>query len=205
MTDKETSNLTRQAQGPHSTSAPPPVPTSIQEQRSGQSNAPKGEERSYTLVVHVNDRPGAVDRVIGLLRRRRAGMQTLVIGRSEEPSMVRITVNVNDSEVMVDHLLEQLRKIIDVRHIVNLSTAQAVARELALIKVDSTTANSSEIIELGHLYGAHAVDVTSETITLEVTGSEEKVEKLVSQLQNYGIREVARTGYVAMTRGLDHP
>lgn len=176
-----------------------------EKERSGQSNAPQGEERSYTLVVHVNDRPGAVDRVIGLLRRRRAGMQTLVIGRSEEPGMVRITINVNDSEVMVDHLLEQLRKIIDVRHIVNLSTAQAVARELALIKVDSTAANSSEIIELGHLFGAHAVDVTGETITLEVTGSEEKVEKLVSQLQNYGVREVARTGYVAMTRGLDQP
>ena len=174
-------------------------------ERPGQSNAPQGEERSYTLVVHVNDRPGAVDRVVGLLRRRRAGMQTLVIGRSEEPGMVRITVNVNDSEVMVDHLLEQLRKIIDVRHIVNLSTTQAVARELALIKVDSTAANSGEIIELGHLYGAHVVDATGETITLEVTGSEEKVEKLVSQLQNYGIREVARTGYVAMTRGLDHP
>ena len=172
-----------------------------EEERSGQSSVPRGEERSYTLVVHVNDRPGAVDRVIGLLRRRRAGMQTLVIGRSEESGMVRITVNVSDSEVMVDHLLEQLRKIIDVRHIVNLSPAQAVARELALIKVHSTTVNCGEILELGHLFGAHAVDVTDETITLEVTGSEEKVEKLVSELQNYGVREVVRTGYVAIARG----
>ncbi len=169
--------------------------------RSGQSNAPQGTEHAYTLVMLVNDRPGAVDRVINMLRRRRASMQTLVVGRSELPDVVRITVNVNDSEVEFDHLLEQLRKVIDVRHIVNLSSGKAVARELALVKVNSTAETCSEIIELAHLFGAHAVDVTGETITLEVTGSEEKVEKLVSQLQTYGIREVARTGRVAMTRG----
>ncbi len=169
--------------------------------RSGQSNARQGEERSYILTVLVNDRPGAVDRVVGLLRRRRASMQTLVIGPAELPGVVRITFNVNDSEVEFDHLLEQLRKIVDVRHIVNLLSEQAVARELALVKVNSTAENHAEIIELGHLFGAHAVDVTSGTITLEVTGSEEKVEKLVSELQKYGIREVARTGPVAITRG----
>ena len=169
--------------------------------RSGQSNVRQGEERSYTLVVLVNDRPGAVDRVVGLLRRRRASMQTLVIGPGELPGIVRITVNLNDSEVEFDHLLEQLRKVIDVRHIVNLLSEQAVARELALVKVNSTAENHAEIIELGHLFGAHAVDVTSGTITLEVTGSEEKVEKLVGELQKYGIREVARTGPVAITRG----
>ena len=172
------------------------VPT----ERAGQTNVPPGTESSYTLVVFVNDHPGAVDRVIGLLRRRRASMQKLLVGRSELPDVVRITVSVTDSEVRFDHLLEQLRKIVDVRHIVNLSSESVVARELALVKVNSTAANGSEIIELGHLFGAHAVDVTGDTITLEVTGSEEKIEKLVSQLQSYGIREVARTGYVAMTR-----
>ena len=175
------------------------VPT----ERAGQTNVPPGTESSYTLVVFVNDHPGAVDRVIGLLRRRRASMQTLLIGRSELPDVVRITISVTDSEVRYDHLLEQLRKIVDVRHLVNLSSESVVARELALVKVNSTAANGSEIIELGHLFGAHAVDVTGDTITLEVTGSEEKIEKLVSQLQSYGIREVARTGYVAMTRGRD--
>jgi acetolactate synthase-1/3 small subunit len=169
--------------------------------RPGQSNAPQGEERAYTLVMLVNDRPGSVDRVIGMLRRRRASMQTLFIGRSEVPGVVRITVNVNDSEVEFAQLLEQLRKVVDVRYIVNLSPEEAVARELALVKVNNTTGTCSEIIEVGHLFGAHAVDVTGETITLEVTGSVEKVDKLVNQLQTYGIREVARTGCVAMTRG----
>ena len=97
--------------------------------------------------------------------------------------------------------MEQLRKIVDVRHVVNLSSEQAVARELALIKVNSTSAHQNEIIELGHLFGAHALDVNQETVTLEVTGSADKIEKLVTLLQTYGIREVARSGCVAMIRG----
>ena len=173
-------------------------------ERSGHSSAPSGTERAHTLIVLVEDRPGASDRVIGLLRRRRANMQTFVLGRSELPDVVRITVVVNDSEVGVDHLVEQLRKVVDVRHLEHLTEQQAVTRELALIKVSSTATNFNEIIELGHLFGAHAVDITRETVTLEVTGNEEKVEKLVSLLQDYGIREVARSGRVAIARGIDN-
>ncbi len=173
-----------------------PAPT-----RAGQANVSEGSERFHTLVVLANDRHGALDRIVGVLRRRRAKMQTFTIGQSELPDVVRITVVMNDSEVGVEHLIEQLRKVIDVRDIVNLSSGRAVARELALIKVNCTATQSDEVIELAHLCGAHVIDVTSETVTLEVTGSAEKVEKLVSLLQSYGIREVARTGCVAMTRG----
>lgn len=169
--------------------------------RSGHSDAPQGTERAYTLIVLVNDRPGAVDRVVGVLRRRRANMQTLILGRSELPNTVRITVSANDSEVGSDHLVEQLRKTVDVRQVINLAFQQAITRELALIKVNSTAERSSEIIDLGSLFGASAVDITPDTITLEVTGSGEKIEKLVSLLQEYGIREVARSGSVAMARG----
>ena len=170
-------------------------------ERPGQSNAPQGSECSHTLVILLNDRHGALDRVVGVLRRRRAKAQTLTIGQSELPNVARITVVIEDSEVGVEQLVEQLRKVVDVRHVVNLSSEQTVARELALIKVSSTPSNSSEIIELGHLFGAHVVDATSESVTLEVTGSKVKLEKLVNELQTYGIREIARTGSVAMTRG----
>lgn len=168
--------------------------------RAGQANAPQESVCSHILVVFVSDQHGAIDRIIGLLRRRRANAQKITIGKSELPNVVRITVVMQDSEVAVHHLIEQLRKVVDVRHVVNLPTEQAVARELALIKVSSTPTNVSEIIELGHLFGAHTVDVGQETVTLEVTGSEEKIEKLVALLQNYGIREVARTGCVAISR-----
>lgn len=170
-------------------------------ERAGQSNAQEGSVRSHTLVVFANDNHGALDRIVGVLRRRRAATQTFTLGRSELPGVLRITVVIDDSEVEVDHLIEQLRKVVDVQHIVNLSSGQTVARELALIKVNSGVSHYSEIIELSHLYGAHVIDVTQDTVTLEVTGSEEKVETLVSQLQKYGIREIARTGRVAMMRG----
>ena len=171
-------------------------------ERSGQSDAPAGTARSHTIVVLAHDRHGALDRIVGVLRRRRAKMQAFEIGRSELPDMARITIVMNDSEVGVEQLVEQLRKIVDVQHVVNLSSEQTVARELALIKVNSSESqNAGEIIELGHLFGAHVVDVTQQTVTLEVTGSEEKVEKLVNSLQSFGIREIARTGRVAMTRG----
>ncbi len=172
-------------------------------ERSGQSNAPEGTERAHTLIVSVEDRSGALDQVIGLFRRRRANMQRLALGPGELPNMVRVTVVVNDSEVGVDHLVEQLRKVVDVQHVVNVTDQQAVTRELALIKVKSTVASFNEIIELGHLFGAHAVDVALETVTLEVTGSEEKIEKFVCSLEEYGIREVARSGRVAIARDTD--
>ena len=116
---------------------------------------------------------------------------------------MRVTVVIDDSEVGVEQLVEQLRKVVYVRHIVNLSSAQAIARELALIKVKSSAAQSGEIMEVGHLFGAHAVDITSETITLEVTGNEEKIEQIINKLQPFGIREIARTGRVAITRGMN--
>jgi acetolactate synthase-1/3 small subunit len=117
------------------------------------------------------------------------------------PETVRITVSVNDSEVGVDHLVEQLRKAIDIRQVTNLTVQQAITRELALIKVNSTAERSSAIIELGSQFGASVVDMTADTITLEVAGNEEKIEKLVGVLQEHGIREVVRSGSVAIARG----
>jgi acetolactate synthase I/III small subunit len=179
--------------------------TQIEEQeepkRAGQENVHQDSARSHILVLFVDDRHGALDRIVGHLRRRRANTQTFAIGQSEIPHVVRITVVMEDSEVGVEQLVEQLRKVADVRNITNLSMDQAIVRELALIKVNSAATRQHEIIEIGHLFGAHAVDVDSETVTLEVSGSAEKVEKLVSQLQSYGIREVARSGCVAMKRG----
>lgn len=170
-------------------------------ERAGQSNAQPGSERSHTLVVFADDQQGALDRIVGVLRRRRARLQSFAFGRSEQPGVVRITVVMNDSEVGVEQLVEQLHKIVNVRHIINLSSELVVARELALIKVNGAASHFNEISELGHLFGAHVIDVAQDTVTLEVTGSEEKVEKLVGLLQDYGIREVARTGSIAMTRG----
>jgi acetolactate synthase I/III small subunit len=170
-------------------------------ERSGQSNSAQGAHQDHTLIALVEEKPGAIDRVVGLMRRRRANMQTLVLGRSEQPDVVRVTVSVNDSEVAIDQLVEQLRKLVDVRYVYNITARLAVTRELALIKLNSAPEKFNSIIELAHHFGAHVVDVASDVVTLEVTGSEGKIEKCVNALQEYGIREIARSGRVAMARG----
>ena len=169
--------------------------------RAGQMAAAQGTEQAHTLIVLVRDRPGSVDRVIGLLRRRRANMQTLVLGRGIQPQVVRITIGVDDSEVGVEHLVEQLRKIIDVTQVTNLAAQEAITRELALIKVNATGSQVQEVLAHGQRFGAHRVDGTDETVSLEIVDSAEKIEQLLEYLKPYGIREIARSGSVAISRG----
>lgn len=172
-------------------------------ERAGQTSVPVEAARSYTLVILIDEKPGAVDRVVGLLRRRRANMQSLTISHSEQPDVTRITAVTTDSDVAVGQLVEQMRKVIDVRQVSNLSSGQCVERELALIKVTSNPQNTSEIIELGRQHGAYLADVTATSVTLEVTGNTAHVEALVQLLQPFGLREVARTGSVALPRGTE--
>jgi acetolactate synthase I/III small subunit len=171
------------------------------QERAGHSDVPHNVTREHILIVLVEERPGSVDRVVGLMRRRRANMHTLTLGRNGQPDVVRVTVVVNDSEVAVEHLVEQLRKIVDVHQVEYLTTQEAITRELALLRVDSSAHNYNEIIETAHLFGAHIVDISSETVTLEVVGGAEKVEKFIRALEPFGIREIARSGSIAMARG----
>ncbi len=169
--------------------------------RSAQTDAPQGSEQAHTLLLLVNDRPGSVDRVIGLLRRRRANMQTLVLSQSERPEVVHITVGVNDSNVGVEHLVEQLRKVIDVVQIVNVATQKAVVRELALIKVAATSTQVQEIQRHIQAFDAHIVDTTNETVIVELVGSSEQINELIQQLAPYDIREIVRSGGIVMPKG----
>ncbi len=169
--------------------------------RVGQMAAAQGTEQAHTLIVLVRDRPGSVDRVIGLLRRRRANMQTLVLGRSIQSQVARITIGVDDSEVGVEHLAEQLRKIIDVTQVTNLAAQEAIIRELVLVKVNATGSQVQEVLAHGQHFGAQHVDGTEETVTLEIVASTEKIEQLLEYLKPYGIREIARSGSIAISRG----
>jgi acetolactate synthase-1/3 small subunit len=173
----------------------PTAPT----RRSGQSDVALEEAQTHTVVISVEDRPGSVDRVVGVLRRRRANMQTLTIGQGEQPGVKRITAIVVDSEVEAEHLIEQLRKIVDVHRADIVQPQQTIVRELALVKVNSP-ANAQELLEQGQTLGATVVDRSSDFVTFEVTGSAEKIEQFVARVQSYGIREIARSGSVVVTR-----
>jgi len=172
-------------------------------ERAGQSSVPVEAARAYTLLILIDEKPGAVDRVVGLLRRRRANMQSLTISHSEQAEVTRITAVTTDSDVAVGQLVEQLRKVIDVREVSNLSSGQIVERALALIQVNSDQQHASEIIGLARQHGAYIADIAATSITLEATGSTAQVETLVNLLQPFGIRAVARTGSVALPRGTE--
>jgi acetolactate synthase I/III small subunit len=169
-------------------------------QRAGYSDLPRGAEAVHVLIALVEDRPGAVDRVVGVLRRKRANIQSLSMGRGDAPDIVRITALVKDSEVSVENLAEQVRKVIDVRQVTNLTTQQAVIRELVLVKVGTTADNIQEVLAVADQFGAATVSVKIDEITFEISGSEEKILKCINAFQAYDIREIAHSGHVATAR-----
>ena len=168
--------------------------------RAGYSDLPHGAEAVHVLIIIVEDRPGSLDRVVGMLRRKRANTLSLSVGSGGAPNIVRVTALVNDSDVSVDNLVEQMRKIVDVRQITKLTSEQAVIRELVLVKVGLTTDKVHEVIATADQFGAAIIAITLDTITFEVSGSEEKITKCIDALRAYDIREIARSGCVAAAR-----
>jgi len=136
-----------------------------------------------------------------LFRRRGFNIESIAVGHSELPHLSRMTIVVNGTTTMVEQVRKQLDKVIDVVKVSDITGDDIVARELALIKVRATSANRSEIIEIVDIFRANIVDVASDSVTIEVTGDEEKINSLFNLLRGFGVKEIARTGRIAMTRG----
>ena len=155
----------------------------------------------HTLVALVEDKPGVLNRMASLFRRRGFNIESIAVGRSELPHLSRMTIVVNGTATMVEQVRKQLDKVIDVVKVSDITEGDMVARELALIKVKASSATRSEIMQIVDIFRANIVDVASDSVTIEVTGDEEKIDSLFNLLRGFGIREVARTGRIAMTRG----
>ena len=155
----------------------------------------------HTLVALVEDKPGVLTRMASLFRRRGFNIESIVVGRSELPHLSRMTIVISGSTAMVEQLRKQLDKIIDVVKVFDITTDDTVARELALIKVGATSSTRSEIIQIVDIFRANIVDVAPDSVTVEVTGDEEKIDSLLNLLRGFGIKEMTRTGRIAMTRG----
>jgi acetolactate synthase-1/3 small subunit len=155
----------------------------------------------HTLVALMEDKPGVLNRLSSLFRRRNYNIESLTVGHSETPGISRMTIVVNGDDRVVRQVVKQLDKLINVTQVLNVSAEPAVIRELALIKVKSAPGVRSEIMELANVFRARVVDVGVASLTLEITGPEEKVDSLLGLLHPYGIEEMARTGRVAMVRG----
>jgi len=155
----------------------------------------------HTLVALVEDKPGVLNRMASLFRRRGFNIESIAVGHSELPHLSRMTVVVDGSATMVEQVRKQLDKVIDVIKVSDITGDDMVARELALIKVKATSTTRSEIIEIVDIFRANIVDVAPDSVTIEITGDEEKIGSLFNLLRTFGIKEIARTGRIAMSRG----
>ena len=155
----------------------------------------------HTLVALVEDKPGVLNRMASLFRRRGFNIESIAVGHSELPHISRVTIVVGGATTMVEQVRKQLDKVVDVVKVSDITGDDMVARELALIKVRATSATRSEIIQIVDIFRASIVDVSPDSLTIEVTGDEEKVNSLFNLLRGFGIKEIARTGRIAMTRG----
>jgi acetolactate synthase-1/3 small subunit len=155
----------------------------------------------HTLVAIVQDRPGVLNRMASLFRRRGFNIESIAVGHSEVAHLSRMTIIVNGSNAMVEQVRKQLDKLVDVVRVSDITGDNVTVRELALVKVKATSAARSEIIEIADIFRANIVDVASDSLTIEITGDEDKIESMLKLLKGFGIREIARTGRVAMIRG----
>ena len=155
----------------------------------------------HTLVALVEDKPGVLNRMASLFRRRGFNIESIAVGHSEVPHLSRMTFVVNGAATMVEQVRKQLDKVVDVVKVSDITGNDVVARELALIKVKANSSTRSEIIEIADIFRANIVDVAADSLTIEITGDEDKIDSLFNLLRGFGIKEIARTGLIAMTRG----
>jgi acetolactate synthase I/III small subunit len=155
----------------------------------------------HTIVTLVANRPGVLNRVASLFRRRGFNIESIAVGASELPDVSRMTIIVDGANVLVEQVRKQLDKVVDVIKVTDITGDNIISRELALIKVKTASSNRSEIMQIVDIFRAKIVDVASDSVTVEATGDEAKITSLYNLLKPFGVKEISRTGVVAMTRG----
>ena len=156
---------------------------------------------THTLSVLVEDKPGVLARVASLFSRRGYNIQSLAVGATEQKNMSRMTIVVNVEDSPLEQITKQLNKLVNVIKIVEQEPDNSVDRELALIKVRVDATTRSQVIEAVNLFRAKVVDVSTESLTIEATGTPGKLEALLRVLEPYGIRELVQSGVVSLSRG----
>lgn len=155
----------------------------------------------YTFVVHVEDKPGVLNRVASLFRRRAFNIESLTVGHSQEAGVSRMTIVMEANPTIAARVEASLYKLINVIRVEDVTRQPSVMRDLALIKVRADSNVRTEVLQLCDVFRARAVDVTPEALIVEITGTEDKIEGLLEVLRPFGIIELARTGRIAMRRG----
>ncbi len=155
----------------------------------------------HVISILVVNHAGVLVRVAGLFSRRGFNIESIAVGHSEEPELSRITIVVEaEADQVLEQIVKQLYKLIDVVKVNDLPPREIVERELALIKVNASSQTRAEIMQIVDIFRAKIVDVASRSVTVEITGSAEKVAALIGLLKPFGVREIVRTGQIAMQR-----
>jgi acetolactate synthase-1/3 small subunit len=158
----------------------------------------------HTVIAWMEDKPGVLNRVAGLFRRRNFNIESLTVGHSEAPGISRMTFVVDGDVRQMRQVQTQLSKLINVTDVRDVTDVPTVVRELALVKVNANSTNRAEILQLVDIYRAGIVDVSMDSLVIQITGPEDRVNSLISLLETFGIKEMVRTGRVAMIRGNGH-
>ena len=156
---------------------------------------------SHTLSVLVENKPGVLTRVTSLFARRGFNIDSLAVGPTEDPTLSRITIVVSAADTPLEQITKQLHKLINVIKIQDLDPAESIDRELVLFKVNAPPEKRHEIIEIANVFRAKIIDVGRNSLTIEATGSSDKIQAMEDLFRAYGIKELARTGKIALARG----
>ncbi|GMO46293.1 MAG: acetolactate synthase small subunit [Termitinemataceae bacterium] len=157
--------------------------------------------KTHVISVLVENRAGTLSRVSGLFSRRGYNIDSLTVGTTENSEISRMTIAVTGDDGILEQIVKQLSKLVDVIAICNLEDTQFIKREIMLVKVKATEVDRAAIVQTASIFRARVVDISPNTITFEVTGNTEKLEGMLALLRSYGILEIARTGLVALQRG----
>jgi acetolactate synthase I/III small subunit len=154
----------------------------------------------HTISVLVEDEAGVLTRIAGLFARRGFNIESLAVGPAEQVGVSRITMVVPGDDAIIEQLIKQLYKLISVLKVQDITQIPCVERELMLVKVRATASNRSEVIQVAQIFRARIVDISEDNLTIEVVGDPGKMVAIIQMLNKFGIREIARTGKIAMTR-----
>ena len=155
-----------------------------------------------TLAIYVENKPGVLTRVSSLFRRRAFNIESLTVGHTDKPGVSRMTIAVDTDELGARRIEAHLYKLVNVLRVENITASPAVFRDLAMIKVSATAESRTHVMQLVDVFRARVVDVAPDSLIIEITGTEDKIDGLLEVLRPYGVLEMVRTGRVAMARGL---
>ena len=157
----------------------------------------------HTISALVLDKPGVLNRISSMFRRRGFNISSLAVGQSENPNLSRMTFIVIGNNSVVEQVTKHLNKLIDVIKVLDLSSENVISRELALFRINSSPQTRSEIMNLSNIFRGNVVDVARNTMVIEITGDEEKIVSFEEMLRPFGIIEIMRTGTISLKRGMD--